>query len=168
MNNKALKTCFFFALAASCTVAIAQARWTMDSRSATGPVAIIELPNAFGKSRVSMIVFEYLRKSDPLISYVEMAGKKFGKAEKQSLLPPSNIGGKVNGKHYTGTAAATIYSNGFEVGFGMPDEMAFVIAFDEIRSLSFITPTGKEILIPTNGLRAAVDAALEVCTNRVK
>ena len=129
---------------------------------------MVQLPDASGKSRLSMIVFEYARKCDPLFSYVEMIGRKFGTPEKQSLLPPSSIGGRVNGKYYTGRAAATIYSNGLEVGFGMPDEMAFAIAFDEIKTLSFITPAGKEMSIPTNGLRSAIDAALEVCINSPK
>lgn len=154
-------------LAALCGHAIGQSSWTMDARSPAGPVAMVELPKESENSRLSMIAFEFARKCDPIFSYIEMKGRKFGAPEKQTRLPKTSIGSRVNGKHYTGVAVATIYSNGIEVGFGVPDEMAFAIAFDEIRSLSFITPAGKEISVTTKGFRSAVDAALNVCTSRV-
>lgn len=151
------------------SAAMAQQTWVADSRSSAGPVARVELPLESGKSRLAMIAFEYARKCDPLFTYVEMRGRKFGTPEKQSKLPPSSIGGSINGKRYSGSsaAAATIYSNGIEVGFGMPDDMAMSLAFDAINSISFTTPAGKEIPLPIAGLKKAVETALDICTQKV-
>ena len=128
---------------------------------------MVQLSPLPGRDRIVMIVFEVSRKCDPIFSYVEMKGRKFGTPEKQSRLPMNTLGARVNGKHYTGHAASTLYSNGFELGFGMPNDMALVIAFDEVRSLTFVPPSGKEVTVPTAGLRVAVDAALNACAKRI-
>lgn len=146
---------------------LAQAAWLFDSRSPAGPVAMVQLSPLPGRDRIVMIAFEISRKCDPIFSYVEMKGRKFGTPEKQIRLPANTLGARVNGKHYTGNAASTLYSNGFELGFGMPNDMALLIAFGDVRSLSFIPPNGQEIVIPTTGLRAAVDAAMNACVDRI-
>lgn len=151
------------------TPVFAQQAWGTDTRNSSGPVARIELPSDGAKSRLALIAFEYARKCDPLFTYVEMQGRKFGVPEKQSRLPPSSIGGAINGKRYSGSAASaiTVYSNGIEVGFSMPDEMAMALAFDAINSISFTTPAGKEIPLPTTDLKKAVESALDACTKKV-
>lgn len=156
-------------LTLSASTAIAQQSWSIDSRSSTGPVALIELPSDGGKSRLAMIAFEYARKCDPLFTYVEMHGRKLGTPEKQSRLPPSSIGGSINGKRYSGSSAAaiTVYSNGIEVGFGMPDDMAMTLAFEAVNSISFTTPAGKEIPLPIAGLKKAIESAVDTCTQKV-
>lgn len=156
-------------LVATASISMAQQTWVAESRSSSGPVARVELPSENGKSRLALIAFEYARKCDPLFTYVEMQGRKFGVPEKQSRLPPSSIGGAINGKRYSGSAASaiTVYSNGIEVGFSMTDEMAMALAFDAINSISFTTPAGKEIPLPTTGLKKAVESALDACTKKV-
>lgn len=156
-------------LTLSSSAAMAQQTWSADARSSAGPVARVELPSEGGKSRLAMIAFEYARKCDPLFTYVEMQGKRFGAPEKQSRLPPSSIGGTINGKRYSGSSAAaiTLYSNGVEVGFGMPSDMAMTLAFDAVSSISFITPTGKEIPLPIAGLKKSIESALDTCTSKV-
>lgn len=148
--------------------AMAQQTWVADVSSNSGPVAIVELPSKGGKTRLAMIAFEYARQCDPLFAYTEMQGRKLGDPEKQSRLPPSRIGGAINGKYYSGSAvaAATIYSNGIEVAFGMPNDMAMSLAFDTVKSISFTTPVGKEIPLPTAGLKKAVESALDICTQK--
>ncbi|MFS4515347.1 hypothetical protein ACMFLR_15945 [Delftia tsuruhatensis] len=116
---------------------------------------------------MAMITFEYARKCDPMLVFVELEGSKYGTPLKQMILPPSKIGGIVNGKFYTGTAAVTSYSNGVEVGFSMPDPMAHAIAFDEVKSMTFVTPTGAKHELSTKGLRPAVNGALDVCVSKV-
>lgn len=160
-----LARCIFLAgLFSSC---LAQASWVSDTRSAAGPVAMVQLSPLPGRDRIVMIAFEISRKCDPIFSYVEMKGRKFGAPEKQIRLPTNTLGARVNGKHFTGHAASTLYSNGFELGFGMPNDMALVIAFEDVRTLSFIPPNGQEIAVPTTGLRAAVDAAMNACVDRI-
>lgn len=143
----------------------AQNTWQTDTRGASGPVAMVRLPGG-GKTRVSMIAFEYLRRCDPIFSYAEFEGNRFGAPIGQERAP--SAGGSVNGKRYSGPAAKTTYSNGFEIGFAVPNDMAMSLVFDDVRSLTFVTPTGAEVAVPTGGLKNAVDAALEHCTSRVK
>lgn len=164
------KQCVLASLAAGSFMIDAQGAWVANLSSQQGPVAMVELPAPRGEARLAMFVFEYSRKCDPLFTYSVIRGRKFGTPEKQSLLPKSNIGGTINRKLYSGnnSAAATLYSNGFEVGFGMPDEMAMAIAFDKVSSVSFITPKGDEVILPIEGLRAAVDKAIEACVSKVQ
>lgn len=149
------------------TGVLAQTSWQLDLRSATGPVVTTQLSAVAGKSRLLMITFELARKCDPMFVYVELAGSKYGTASRQERLSNTRIGGRVNGISYTGPAVKTTYSNGFEAGFAMPDQMALVIAFESVKSLAFVTPDGQTIALPTQGLRPAVDKAIESCTNKV-
>lgn len=148
--------------------ALSQQTWQADLSSYVGPVARVGLPSEAATSRLVLIAFEYATQCNPLFTYVELQGPKFGVAEKQSSLPPSSIGGAINGKRYAGNSAAmTLYSNGIEVGFAMPDEMAMALASDPITSISFTTPAGKEIPLPTTGLSKAAAQALDACTKKV-
>lgn len=147
--------------------ALGQQTWQADTSGYAGPVARIGLPSEGSTSRLILIAFEYATQCNPLFTYVEIQGPKFGVAEKQSSLPPSSIGGAINDKRYSGNSAAmTIYSNGIEVGFAMPDEMAMALASDPITSISFTTPTGKEIPLPTAGLSKAAATAQDACTKK--
>lgn len=121
-----------------------------------------------GETRLAIITFEYARKCDPGLSYFAMQGRSLGRLEKQQRLPESNIGGILNGKRYTGPAAISIYSNAVDIAFAMPDDMAMAIAFEKVNSFSYITPKGDEVRLPIDGLRAAVDKAIEVCVSKVQ
>ncbi|EHN65081.1 MULTISPECIES: hypothetical protein [Comamonas] len=164
-NCAALLPVIFYFCAAP---ALGQQTWQADLSSYVGPVARVGLPSEGATSRLVLIAFEYATQCNPLFTYVELQGPKFGVAEKQSSLPPSSIGGAINDKRYSGNSAAmTLYSNGIEVGFAMPDEMAMTLASDPITSISFTTPTGKEIPLPTAGLSNAAAKALDACTKKV-
>ena len=170
MMGTIAKQCVLASLAAGGFMLDAQGAWVANLSSQQGPVAMVELPAPRGETRLAIFAFEYSRKCDPLFTYAVVRGRKFGTPEKQSLLPQSNIGGTINRKRYSGNNAAvvTTYSNGFEVGFGMPDEMAMAIAFDKVGSVSFITPKGDEVLLPIDGLRTAVDKAIEACVSKIQ
>ena len=148
--------------------ALGQQAWQADSSGYAGPVARVGLPSEGATSRLVLIAFEYATQCNPLFTYVEIQGQRFGVVEKQSPLPPSSIGGAINDKRYSGNSAAavTLYSNGFEVGFAMPDEMAMALTSDPITSISFTTPAGKEIPLPTAGLSKAAAAAQDACTKK--
>lgn len=155
------------ALCSVSAIAAAEPAWRMDARGAAGPVAMVELPPQKGANRVAMLTFEYERRCDPLLTYATMKGRKFGAPEKQGRLPDSRLAGAVNGKKFSGPGAFTLYSNGLEIGLGVPNEMALIVLDEEVTSLSFTTPTGEEVPLPTRGLRKSADAAFKVCAQKV-
>ncbi len=145
----------------------AQSAWRVDKKAAMGPVAVFDLPSEGGKNRVAMFAYEYLRRCEPLFTYAEIRGRSFGAGEKQMALPSGRAFGNVNGTRYTGPGAVSVYANAVEVGFGMPNDMALAVTFGKVTSLSFVTPSGKEVPIPTRGLVEAAGAAFEACAKKV-
>lgn len=145
----------------------AQNAWRMDKKGAAGPVAVVDLPTEGGNTRVAMLAYEYKRRCEPLFTYAEIKGRKFGAGEKQMALPSGHAFGNVNGTRYTGPGAISVYANAVEVGFGMPNDMTLAVTFGKVTSLSFVTPSGKEVLIPTRGLAEAAGAAFEACAQKV-
>lgn len=141
----------------------AQSSWGVELRSPAGPIAVVQLPNV-GKSRVAMISFEYTRKCQPIFSFAEFDGTSFGTPISQHRLP--SAGGSVNGKSYSGPAVQTVYNNGYEIGFGIPQAMATTLFLESVRRLTFSTPSGQEIPVPSGGMKSALDAALAHCLNR--
>lgn len=129
---------------------------------------MVELQAPKGETRLAIITFEYARKCDPGISHLVMRGRSLGQIEKQQRLPASSIGSILNGKRYTGPAVASIYSNAIDIGFAMPDDMAMAIAFEKINSFSYISPKGDEVRLPLDGLRTAVDKAIEACVSKLQ
>lgn len=160
------KTRWIIALvwAAVALPSMSQTAWQTETRGVAGPVAVVRIPGG-AKTRVSMLAFEYVRKCDPIFSYAEFDGNRFGTPIAQERL--DSAGAIVNGKRFNGPAAKTTYTNGYEVGFAAPNDMAMTVVFEDVRSLSFLLPSGGEVAVPTMGLKKAVDAALEHCTNRV-
>lgn len=145
----------------------AQSAWRVDKKGAAGPVAVFDLPTEGEKNRVAMFSYEYQRRCDPLFTYAEIRGRRFGAGEKQMALPSGRAFGNVNGTKYTGPGAVSVYTNAVEVGFAMPNDMALAVTFDKITSLSFVTPSGKEVPIPTRGLLEAAGTAFEACAKKV-
>lgn len=161
-----MKQLIFLTFCASSALAQAQGTWVANLDGKAGPSAIVELTSQKGETRLVSITFEYARKCDPGFSHLLMQGRSLSKPESQRLLPSSHIGGILNGKRYTGPAVLTLYSNAVDTEFAMPYDMAKTIAFEQIGSISFVTPKGDEVRLPTVGLRAALDLALDACQKK--
>jgi hypothetical protein len=145
----------------------AQAAWRTDTRSTTGPIAQVSLPDAGNKRRTAFIAFEFARSCDPIFSFAEITGSRLGAPVSQSILKDSKIGVLLNGTFHTWHAAITKYDNGYEAGFGVTNELLlqFLVNLD---SLAYVTPVGERVPLPTAGFREAVQAAIDVCRRRVK
>jgi len=147
--------------------ASAQVSWRTDTRSATGPIAQVAIPDAGNKRRTAFIAFEFARSCDPIFSFAEITGSRLGTPVSQSILKDSKIGVILNGRFHTWHAAITKYDNGYEAGFGVTNELLlqFLVNLD---SLAYVTPSGERIPLPTAGFREAVQAAIDVCRQRMK
>ncbi len=146
---------------------LAQGNWIVDSRGAAGPIAQVALENSSTKRRTSFIAFEYARKCDPVFSFAEITGQRLGSPIGQSVLIGTKIGVVVNGKFHTWHAATTKYDNGYEAGFGVTNEL-FNSLTGKVSSLSYVTPDGERIAMPTSGFTQAVQSAFEICAKRFK
>lgn len=145
----------------------AQAAWRLDTRGAAGPIAQVALASSGGKQRTSFIVFEYARNCDPIFSFAEFTGSRLGPAVSQSVLNGTKIGVVVNGQFHTWHAAMTTYGNGYEVGFGIPNEL-FNLLRGQVYSLVYVTPDGERIPMPVGGFGYAVQSALDTCAERFR
>lgn len=94
-----------------------------------------------------------------------MSGPQLGKPISQSVLTDSKIGIVLNGRFHTWHAVATKYDNGYEAGFGVTNEL-FSLLLGDVSSLTFVTPSGEHISLPTGGLRKSLQEALDVCAKR--
>lgn len=167
MNNF-LKILVFVAAISNCIQSVhAQVNWVVDSRGAAGPIAQIGINKSGGKNRTSFIAFEYNRKCDPIFSIMEISGERMGRPISQSVLNNSAIGVIVDRQFYTWHAAMTKYENGYEAGFGVTNEL-FNKLTNPTSSLTYITPNGEKIIMPTSGLSKAIRSALEICAARFK
>jgi len=154
-------------VAAITNTAQAQSAWKLDTRSAAGPIAQVALADSGTKHRTSFIAFEYVRKCDPIFSFAEINGSRFGSTVSQAALNETKIGVFVNGKFHTWHAAMTKYDNGYEVGFGITNEL-FDVLVAKTDSLVFVTPNGERVPLPTNGFRQSVLSAFDTCVKRFK
>lgn len=167
MQNTKYLALAFIIVAGSAPAANAQASWTVDSRGAAGPVAQVTLADSGTKRRTSFIAFEYARKCDPLFSFMEITGSGLGNPIGQSVLKGTKIGVVVNGKFHTWHAATTKYDNGYEAGFGVTNEL-FDLLIAKVSTLSYVTPDGERVSLPTTGFSQAVQSALDICAKRLK
>lgn len=142
------------------------AAWRLDTRGGSGPFAQVDLAEAKGKRRAVLVAFEYVRRCDPIFSYIEITGNGLGAPTSQAVLRDSKIGIVLNGKFYTWHAARTIYVNGFEAGFGVPNEL-FLHLLTNVDSLAYVTPLGETIPLPTTNLQQSLKAAINFCRKRV-
>lgn len=127
----------------------------------------VDLPDLRGKRRAVFVAFEYARRCDPIFLYAEIDGNRLGTPKSQAVLKDSKIGIILNGKFHTWHAAQTIYDNGFEAGFGVPNELVLQLLID-IESLAYVTPSGERIFLPTANFQQGFQAAIEFCRRRVK
>lgn len=148
-------------------LAHAQTGWHMDAKGQAGPMAQVGLPSVDGKRRAAIVVFEYARRCDPLFSIVEMSGSQLGRPLSQGVLSGSKIGIVLNGKFHTWHAAKTTYSNGYEAGFGVTNDV-FALLTGQVGSLTFVSPEGELLPLPTLGLQQSLQGALDVCAKRFK
>lgn len=168
MKTRKLASWAVLAAALSANLATAQVgAWRLNRDATAGPLAQIDLPGAAGKSRVALIVFEYARRCDPIFSFGEFAGSRPGTPKSQSRLNDSKIGVVLNGRFYTWHAAQTIYDNGYEAGFGMPNDLVMEMLL-KVTSLEYVTPSGERIALATTNLDRTFREALDHCRNRVK
>lgn len=156
----------FLLLTVLATPAKAQYTWRVDARSPAGPIVQVALPNSGIKHRTSFMVFEYARNCDPIFSFAEISGSRLGTALGQSILKNSKIGVLLNGKFYSWHAAITNYDNGYEVGFGVTNELLLQLLVN-LDSLAYVTPSGEKIPLPLSGFRQSVQSAVDICRKRV-
>lgn len=141
--------------------------WRLDTRGASGPLVQTDLPDAKGKRRTVFVAVEYARQCDPIFSYTEITGNGLGTPTSQALLKDTKIGVILNGKFFTWHAARTIYANGYEAGFGVPNELLLQL-LTNVDSLAYVTPPGETIPLPTINFQQALQAAINVCRKQVK
>jgi hypothetical protein len=141
--------------------------WRLDTRGASGPIVQSDLPDAKGKRRTVFVAVEYARQCDPTFSYTEITGNGLGAPTSQTLLKNTKIGVVLNGKFYTWHAARTSYVNGYEAGFGVPNELLLKLLTD-VDTLAYVTPPGETIELPTVNFQQALQAAINVCRRQVK
>lgn len=141
--------------------------WRLDTKGASGPLVQTDLADAKGKRRTVFVAVEYARQCDPIFSYTEITGNELGSPTSQALLKDSKIGVVLNGKFYTWHAARTNYVNGYEAGFGVPNELVLQL-LTNVDSLAYVTPPGEAITLPTSNFQQALQSAINFCRKRVK
>jgi hypothetical protein len=141
--------------------------WRLDTRGASGPLVQTDLADAKGKTRTVFVAVEYARQCDPIFFYTEITGNGLGAPTSQALLTDSKIGVILNGKFYTWHAAKTTYANGYEAGFGVPNELLLQL-LTNVDSLAYVTPPGETIPMSTANFQQALQAAINFCRKRLK
>lgn len=143
----------------------AESAWKLEEKSALGPIAQVTLPSNGAKHRTALVVFEYARKCDPIFSFAEISGSKLGAPISQSRLDDSKIGVFVNGNFHTWGSGITKYDNGFEVGFGITNQL-YALLIGRVDSLVYLTPSGERVSMPTSGLNKSIQDAANICIKR--
>lgn len=141
--------------------------WRIETKPPTGPVLQVDLPDLKGKRRAVFVAFEYARNCDPLFSYLEIVGNQIGTAKSQTVLKDSKIGIILNGTFHTWHAAITNYNNGFEVAFGVQNELALQL-LTNVNSIAYVTPSGERIPLPTADFSRSFQTAIESCRKRLR
>ena len=134
--------------------------WYLDQSSAAGPLARVDISN----SQTFMVVFEHIRKCDPLFSMLDLRveGNGVGAILDQKALPSGSIKLFVDGTTYTSVGAQAVYQRADEFAL-MVTEQFFSNIINGIRSIRFIKPNGANYEVPTKGMSKAVIAAASVC-----
>ena len=60
-----------------------------------------------------------------------------------------------------------MYDNGYEAGFGVTNELLLQLLVN-LDSLTYVTPLGERIPLPTSGFRQAVQSGIDLCRKRIK
>jgi len=167
MNLLQLRAITVSAMAVLASAAAAQEIWRLDTRGASGPMAQIVLPDSGTKRRTAFVAFEYARKCDPIFLFAEITGSSLGTPVGQSVLNGTKIGVVVNGQFWTGHAATTKYSNGYEAGFGVTNEL-FDALTGKVDSLIYVTSDGERVPVSTASIRQAVQSAFDTCAKRFR
>lgn len=141
--------------------------WRVDASATDGPLAQLNLPDSRGKKRAVLIAFEYARRCDPIFSFAELVGSRPGVLKSQSVLTGSKIGVVLNGAFYTWHAAQTIYDNGYEAGFGLPNDLVLKMLL-KIDTLEYVTPSGERVPLSTRNFDTAFREAFDICRKRVR
>lgn len=141
--------------------------WRVTTVSSTGPLLAVDLPNSNGKRRSVFVAFEYARQCDPIFSYGEQIGNSLGKPVSQAALTKSKIGINLNGSFYTWYAAITKYEKGYEAGFGIQNDLLQQLLIN-VSSLSYVTPYGEVVDLPTKNFSQGFLKAIEICRKKVK
>lgn len=141
--------------------------WRVNANANAGPLMQLDLPNSNGKRRGVIVAFEYARRCDPIFSYLEMTGDRLGIPKSQAVLTGSKTAVILNGVTYTGHAAQTTYDNGYEAGFGMPNDLVVRLLL-KIDSMAYVTPAGDHVSLSTNNFDQAFREAIEICAKRMK
>lgn len=141
--------------------------WTIDTRGASGPLVQIALPYQGGKARTAFIALEYARNCDPIFSFAEISGAKIGSPVSQTTLNGTKIGIVLNGNFHTWHAAKTTYTNGYEVGLGITNDLALQLLIN-VQTIYFLTPEGERIQLQAAGLSKALQAGIEYCKQRIR
>ena len=154
-------------LAVGSSIATAQSGvWRVNPTATVGPIAQLDLADARGKRRGVLIAFEYARRCYPVFSFIELVGSRPGTPMSKSVLTGSKIGILLNGTFYTWHAAQIFYDNGYEAGFGMPNDLVLKMLL-KIDTLEYVTPTGERIPLSTRNFDTALREAFDVCKKRV-
>lgn len=168
MKSKLISLTMMMVMAVACSGGTNPTKaWRLVTKSASGPLVQIDLPDAKGKRRTVFVAVEYARACDPIFSYTEIAGKVLGAPTSQSVLHDSKIGVLLNGTFYTWGAAQTKYVNGHESAFGIQDELLLKL-LSHVESLAYVTPLGEPIPLPTSNFSQALQSAIDLCRTRVK
>ena len=141
--------------------------WRLETKGSSGPFVQTDLSDANDKRRTVFIAVEYARQCDPIFSYTEITGSGLGAPTSQALLKDSKIGVVLNGKLYTWHAAKTTYTNGYEAGFGVPNELLLQL-LTNVDSLAYVTPRGESLPLPTSNFQHALQAAINFCRRQLK
>ena len=163
----ASSTLLMLLLVVSVTSANTSGAWRLDTKGSSGPLVQVDLVDARGKRRTVFVAVEYARRCDPIFSYTEITGNSLGAPTSQAILKDSKIGIILNGKFYTWNAARATYVNGYEAGFGVPNELALQLLAN-VDSLAYVTPPGEAIPLPTANFQQGLQAAIDFCRKRVK
>lgn len=168
MKIPALMSCFVLLGATIALPTTAQVgTWRTNSGADAGPLTQLDLPDAMGKRRLVLIAFEYARRCDPIFSFAEFTGSRLGAPKSQSRLSGTKIGVVFNGNFYTWHSVKTVYENGYEAGFGMPNDLVMEMLI-KVNSLEYVTPSGERIPLSTNNFDRAFRTAIDQCRSRVK
>ena len=112
------------------------------------------------------VAIEYARTCDPIFSYTEITGNVLGTPMSQTLLKDTKLGIVLNGEFHTWHAAQTKYANGYEAAFGVQNELLLQLLIN-VDSLSYVTPAGENIPLPTANFSRGLQLAIDYCRNRV-
>jgi len=146
-----------------------QGGWSVVTNAAAGPIVATYFL-ASGRANISVFVsFEYQRKCDPIFSYMEFSvppGASLGQATGRYRVNNPNLGVIHNGKFYSWHAAKITYNKGFEIGFGVTQDLWQALT-GHTSSLAYVREDGTRISLPLQNLRQKLLQAANYCLARI-